>query len=104
MLRDEYLSLVKNSPIFQGMQPNLQKKILDATEAMMPKYLEILQEGDQTLNLAQNEFLEKSKVIVKTFSTEVKKLKVVKLKRDETKARNEDEKIGLQLLESLKNL
>jgi len=104
MTKDEYLKIVQKSKIFQSMKADLQEKILQATETAMPQYLKILQEGDETLTTAKKEFLQKNKEIVKSFSADVKKIKTSKLKRDEKKAMDEDEKIGNQWLEQLNQI
>jgi|GEM_PF-2572746 len=104
MTKEEFINFAQKSEVFKSMDPKLQENILNASENLIPRYFKVLQNGETALNESKKQFQIKQEKIVKTYSEEIKKIKSIKLKKDEIKAVEEDGNASEKLLQDLNKI
>lgn len=103
MTREQYLELLKKSPSFKDLDPDLQEEVRSAEGERMNRYAEILFDTDKSLLQAHKDLIARNEQLVKDFENDLKEAKKEKFKKDEVKSKAVDEEKGESLLSELEN-
>ena len=104
MTREEYLAQIQNFSVFQTLDSETQKSILQAKGAQMERFIDILTKAQNAVDQNRENFFEKCHEIFSSFKLNIKKVKTDKRHRDETNSTQEDTKAEEKLLEQLAQL
>ena len=104
MTQEEYINVIQSFAVFSTFEPEVQQIILQASEAQMERYIEILSRAQESVDKNRDSFFEKCREILSNFKLNIKKIKTEKRTGDEALSTHEDEKAEQELLEKLSQL
>ena len=104
MTQEEYINVIQSFAVFSTFEPEVQQIILQASEAQMERYIEILSRAQDSVDKNRDSFFEKCREILSNFKLNIKKIKTEKRTGDEALSTHEDEKAEQELLEKLSQL
>lgn len=104
MTHDDYIQFLKKSPLFQGLEEDVQKKLLQADAKDMESNVQMFQNAHKAMGGARDQLVEENKSTMNGFKQNVRNIKREKRKKDEAMSDKEEAMRSEELLRELNKI
>ncbi len=101
MTRDDYLQLVQSSEVFQGLDPDFQKRIMNAQGEEMERYMHIFHTEKNGILAAKKDLIARNEQVLQEFEMGAKKMRRGFMKDAEAKDRQTEAQQAAKLLDTM---